>query len=78
MRQLYNLIMDFLVAILNKKADREVIASRRSVCNSCEYKKAGYQLGNTKIINLKRCGVCNCPIKLKTQYYYSDCPKQKW
>lgn len=78
MKRVYNLVMDFLVAVVNKKADIDTIVERRTICNTCEYKKDEYALGSIKLKGLKQCGICKCPIKLKTQYYYSDCPKSKW
>jgi hypothetical protein len=53
-------------AVISGYATSDVIANRRSICETCEFNKGNF------------CVECSCFIPLKTTFQDSPCPKQKW
>ncbi|MBS0227086.1 MAG: hypothetical protein JSS23_00135 [Proteobacteria bacterium] len=47
-------------------ASAEVRATRRKVCDHCPHRKGAF------------CGLCRCPIVMKTLGREASCPAQKW
>jgi hypothetical protein len=48
----------------------EAEAKRRAaICASCEHAKNS--------LDMPRCGVCNCPLAIKTRSMKSECPNPK-
>jgi len=52
------------------RASEELVAERRSICNSCPYSK-------TKLFT-QVCTECGCHIKTKTLLISESCPLNKW
>lgn len=53
-------------AVISGQARSEVIADRRSICESCPSNKGGV------------CSECSCLIVLKTVFNDVQCPLNKW
>jgi len=78
MKQVFNSIYNFFFAILQEKAPLEVRISRRISCDLCPYKKDDFKLLKIQLANVPQCDICKCPIKNKTAFKYSKCPKELW
>jgi hypothetical protein len=74
MKRLYNAIADFFIAITSEKVDYITMIDRQVICSLCEHKRKKNVLG----YKIEHCGICKCPIKNKTKFKYSNCPKNKW
>lgn len=50
--------------------DYTLSEQRIKICDECEDLKIS--------LSIKRCGVCQCVLKVKTLFKSQECPKGKW
>lgn len=53
-------------------APDEVIAQRLQTCRACEFR------GVVPVVHSEFCKACGCPLRSKTTFLKSTCPKHKW
>ena len=62
----YSVVNAIVDSLSGKFADKETIASRRSICSSCEDRNGLF------------CSICNCLIDWATAMPGKSCPSGKW